>query len=81
MRKDFNFKECIAVIGSVTQAMRAQRILASASIRSSVVKADSAGIGGGCAYALSYSCDQDDNVKIVLHNAGIRPQGFYGGLG
>lgn len=79
MRNDFKFGECVAVIGSMTQSMRAQSILASAAIRSSVVKADSSRIGGGCAYALSYSCEQDDNVRSVLFNAGIRPLGFYGG--
>jgi hypothetical protein len=80
MRNDFKFGECVAVIGSMTQAMRAQSILASAAIRTNVIKADSSKTGGGCAYALSYSCEQEDNVRSVLFNAGIRPQGFYGGL-
>ena len=33
--------ECIAVIGSMTQAMRAQKSLANAAIRADVIKADS----------------------------------------
>ena len=79
MRNDFKSGECVAVIGSMTQAMRAQSILASAAIRASIVKADSSKTGSGCAYALSYSCEQDDNVRGVLYNAGIRPRNFYGG--
>ena len=79
MRNDFKSGECVAVIGSMTQAMRAQSILASAAIRANIVKADSSKTGSGCAYALSYSCEQDDNVRGVLYNAGIRPRNFYGG--
>ena len=80
MRNDFKLGECVAVIGSMTQAMRAQSVLASAAIRSNVIKADSSKTGRGCAYALSYSCEQDDNVRVVLYQSGIRPRDFYGGL-
>lgn len=71
--------DCTAVIGSVTQTMRAQRVLANAAIPTEVIKADSAVTGRGCAYALSYSCVQDGNVRTILHRAGIRVRGFTGG--
>ena len=78
MREDQTIRECVAVIGSMTQAMRAQSVLARAAISSDVIKADSAKTGHGCAYALSYDCLQDGNVKRVLQNAGVRARSFYG---
>lgn len=72
MGNDLSSYACTVAIGSLTQAMRAQRILGAAAIRSEVVKADSASERRGCAYALSYSCVQDANVRNVLQNAGFR---------
>ncbi len=71
--------ECVAVLGSMTQAMRAQRILANAAIRADVIKADSALTKRGCAYAISYSRLQDNNVKTILNNAGVRVRSYHGG--
>lgn len=68
---------CLAVIGSMTQALRAQKVLASAAIRTEVVKADSSHTRRGCAYALSYPCVQDGNVRTILLSAGIRARDFY----
>ncbi len=76
MRNEINTKECIAVMGSMTRAMRAQNVLAEAAIRANVIKAESSQTGKGCAYALAYSCAQKDNVKRVLENAGIRVRSF-----
>ena len=67
----------MAVIGSVTQAMRAQRVLNGAAILCDVVKADSASGGRGCAYALSYDCVQNGNVRRILVKAGISVRDFY----
>ena len=51
-----NIYGCVAVVGSMTQALRAQKVLANAAVRADVVKADSAHTRRGCAYALSYPC-------------------------
>jgi len=67
----------MAVIGSVTQAMRAQRVLNGAAILCDVIKADSAKGSRGCVYALSYDCVQNANVRRILERAGIRPRDFY----
>ena len=73
MRKNSYGNECIAVIGSTTQAMNAQGVLARAGIRVEMIKAaDSMGSGRGCAYALSFPCEQEATVKTVLRTAGIR---------
>ena len=72
-----NFNECLAVMGSMTQAMRAQKVLAGAAVRADVVKADSAQTRRGCAYALSYPCAQENNVRTILAGAGIRVRDYY----
>lgn len=76
MRNDSDTKECIAVVGSMTQAMNAQSVLARAAIRTEVVKADSANNGRGCAYALSYDCGQEANLKRVLQLGGIHVRSY-----
>ena len=63
-------KECVAGVGTLTQAMQAQSVLASAAVRVEVVKADSR--RHGCAYAIQYPCEQEGNVRAILRNANIR---------
>ena len=77
MQNDFYSYECLAVMGSMTQAMRAQKVLAGAAVRAEVVKADSAHTHRGCAYALSYPCSQENNVRTILSGAGIRVRDYY----
>ena len=78
MRNNIATGECIAVIGSMTRAMRAQSVLAAAAIRVQIVKADSLQGKNGCAYALSYPCAQTENVKRILSDAGIRVREYRG---
>lgn len=75
MQTETERKNCLAVIGSLTQTMKAQNALTNAAIFSKVEKADSATTRRGCAYALSYPCSQEANVRTVLRNAGIRVRG------
>ena len=82
MRKTTENQKCICVIGSMTQAMKAQNVLAMAAIRAEVIKADSTKTKQGCAYAVTYPCVQERNVMETFRQAGIRPL-FYekgGGL-
>ena len=72
-----DYYECLAVMGSMTQVLRAQKVLAGAAVRAEVVKADSAHTRRGCAYALSYPCSQENNVRTILSSAGIRVLDFY----
>ena len=70
---------CTAVIGSMTQAMRAQSILAEATIRAVVVKVSSAKSTGGCAYGVDFPCTQMSNAKTVLNQAGVRVREYLKG--
>ena len=70
---------CPAVIGSMTQAMRAQGLLAEAAIRSTVVKVSSAKSTGGCAYGVDFPCTQMSNAQTVLTRAGVRVREYLQG--
>ena len=63
--------ECSAALGSVTQAMKAQKILAAAAIPSTVVKWEASSRLRGCVYGVEYSCQQQRNVETVLASARI----------
>lgn len=77
MQNDFYSYGCLAVMGSMTQTLRAQKVLSEAAVRAEIVKADSAHTRRGCAYALSYPCSQENNVRTILSSAGIRVRDFY----
>ena len=77
MKNNFYSYGCLAIMGSMTQVLRAQKVLADAAVRADVVKADSAHTRRGCAYALSYPCSQENNVRTILSSAGIRVRDFY----
>ena len=77
MQNNFYSFGCLAVMGSMTQTMRAQKVLSDAAVRAEIVKADSAHAPHGCAYALSYPCSQEGNVRTILSSAGIRVRDFY----
>lgn len=70
MKKEYA-RECSAAIGSVTQAMKAQKALASAAIPSTVIKWESSSRLRGCVYGVQYSCQQQRNVETVLASARI----------
>lgn len=62
---------CIAEFGSLTVAMKAQSVLASAAIPSFVEKIESSSSRRGCAYGLRLSCLQKNNARTVLDSARI----------
>ena len=68
---DFN-SECVAEIGSMTQAMRAQRVLAEIAVPTTVIKSNSFGDRRGCAYGVSFDCAQNENVESALQRAGVK---------
>ena len=78
MRNDTKNRQCMSVVGSMTQAMQAKKRLDAASVYTQIVKADSAEGGQGCSYALSYSCPLAESVKQILTRAGIRIHATYG---
>lgn len=77
MRNGNNENACAAVIGSATQAMHAQSVLARLGIRCEVIMADPSGGANGCAYAVSYGCREEGEVRRALHRSGIRVRSYY----
>lgn len=70
---------CTAVIGSMTQAMRAQTVLGEAAIHATLTKISSSQAHNGCAYGVDFSCVQSGNVRAVLERAGIRVRQYLSG--
>lgn len=66
-----NATECQALIGSVTQAMKAQEALSKAAIPSRVIKSEASSSRRGCIFGIRYSCAQEGNVKTILGHAHI----------
>ena len=61
--------ECLAEIGTVTQAMKAQNALTVSAIPSKVIKSRSS--RHGCIYAVSYPCGIESDVRDILGKIGI----------
>ena len=70
---------CTVVLGSVTSAMQAQRVLANASIFGTVTKVSSSSDARGCAYGIEFPCSQKDNLRLVLSRADISIKKMLGG--
>lgn len=70
---------CTAVIGSMTQAMKAQSVLSEAAIRTGITKISSSQTHNGCAYGVDFPCTQSGNVKTVLNRAGIKVREYLQG--
>ena len=77
MRNQMEKERCVAVIGTMTQAMQAQRVLAMASVRVEVIKAESSQTGHGCAYGIAYPCFQEQSVRNLLYRNGLTIRSFY----
>ncbi len=60
----------IAVVGSMTAALQAQRALSRAAIRTEIVKSDTE-YGRGCGYGVAYPTMQAENVQTILRAARI----------
>lgn len=68
---------CCAVIGSVTYALKGQRLLASYNIMSKVIKVRSAGASGGCAYGIEFECMNTDTVASLLRRGDVQYRDIY----
>lgn len=62
---------CCAVIGSITYALKGQRLLAGYNIEARVIKVRSADTTGGCAYGLEFDCINTETVATLLRRGDI----------
>ena len=57
---------CTAVLGSMTIALKSQRILAKAAIRAEVVKVSRSTSKSGCIYGIEFDITQLTAVRTIL---------------
>lgn len=62
---------CTAELGTMTQAMKAQRVLAEAAIPCVVYKMEASSSRRGCSYGIRYVCSQEKNIRVVLSQARV----------
>lgn len=62
---------CSAVTLSMTNAMKAQRLLTRYAIRASVKKISGSMRGEGCVYGIEFECGQLSQVRSVLESYGL----------
>lgn len=62
---------CSAELGSMTYALKAQKVLAGAVIPCSVIKFEASASRRGCVYGIRFSCEQAKNVQRILASAHI----------
>jgi hypothetical protein len=70
--KKRQYKECSAVLGTLTSAQKAQKVLSGAAIPTSIGKSESSSLHRGCVWSVNFSCNQKENVMSVLASSGIK---------
>ena len=63
---------CIFTIGSVTQSMKATKILQANSIPVSSIKLSNSNARIGCVYGIEFNCRYTDNIRRFLSAANVR---------
>ncbi len=71
-RMKYQYKDCSAVLGTLTSAQKAQRALSSAAIPTIITKSDTSSLHRGCVWSVNFSCNQRENVRAVLASTGIK---------
>ncbi len=79
MTQKNRYQGCSAVLGTLTNAQKAQYALAAAAIPSRVIKETSPHAYRGCVWSVEFSCNQQQNVSRLLASAGISVKGWSGG--
>lgn len=77
-RKTGAYQGCSAIMGTLTNAQKAQKALSLAAIPSSVTKMEGSTTHRGCVWSVSFTCNQAKNVKTVLSSAGINVRAWEG---
>ena len=62
---------CSLSLGSMTQAIKARRVLARSDITVTVKKLSTGDSGRGCVYGIEYPCEISGNIRAVLQGNGI----------
>ncbi len=74
-------KLCTASVGSLTHAIKGQRLLEGMGVTVRVVKPDAAKTKKGCSYGLEFSCAELKRVRAALGASHLPIQGYFEGGG
>ncbi|MBO5883451.1 MAG: hypothetical protein J6Q78_03495 [Clostridia bacterium] len=69
---------CYASMTTLTNAMKAQRLLSLNAIPSNVIKNQDLDSKRGCAYRITFSCGQERNVRAIFEKEGVKVKGWNG---
>ena len=69
--KEYGEVNCTATLQSLTAAQKAQKALAAAAIRSTIIKTEGSSFTHGCSYGIEFPCNQQNNVARALSGAGV----------
>ena len=70
-RDSHGAQNCVTVFSSMTAAMKAQSLLASNGLRSSVTKTNGSRSKSGCAFGISCACEEDERAMSILETYGL----------
>ena len=68
---NYSTDDCIAAIGSVTLAIKAQRHLAALGIGAEIISLPPKATRRGCAYGLAFPCPEENGVRRSFRAARI----------
>ena len=74
-------KSCTAALGSLTLAIKANSVLASAGINAKIVKLTPSMTRRGCAYDIEYFCEEHKAVRSAFNTAKISVSSYIKGDG
>ncbi len=74
-------KICTASIGSLTHAMKGQKLLAEVGIAANIVKLDAKKTRRGCAYGIEFSCSELKKVRTKLGASHLPVSEYFSGGG
>ena len=72
---------CTASIGSLTHAMKGQKLLEAAGIAARIVKLDAAKTRKGCSYGIEFFCSETKRARSVLGGAHLPISSYFAGGG
>ena len=72
---------CTASVGSLTHAMKGQRLLEGVGIAARIVKLDAGKTRKGCSYGIEFSCSETKRVRSVFGDAHLPISSYFAGGG
>ncbi len=79
--KDTMTTICTATIGSLTHAIKGQKLLESSGIAARIVKLDASRTRRGCSYGIEFDCREKSKTRRLFAENALPVSGYLGGGG